>query len=190
MRDKHYYFREFCKREIECGGPSVGVDFYGVIIDERNLTKSVDTDPVHSVDIYMKGVFESIQRLVEITDRRVWVIIGGSELRSSRGLDWLNKVDFYYKTGLEKKNVILYSKCKDKVEICRRLNINYFIGSQLHAIQLLQESIPYLFLFGEKERKEYKTLTSLVAPVFGWEQCLISIMGAMSEMRKYIDNIK
>jgi hypothetical protein len=192
MHDKHYYSRIFLQREIESGGPVIGVDFGGVIIDESLSERRIDKkhNAIHDMDICMEGAFEGVKKLVELAHGRLWIVSKANNLRQKRTLDWLSKVNFYTKTGLKKDNVIFCRKRKDKVNICLDLNINYFIDNKEHVIQLLHEQIPYLFLFGEGDRKTYRTIGSLITPVLDWEECVSSLINAVDTMKKHMVDIK
>lgn len=186
MRDRTYYWRRFKQREVE-NGPCIGIDFGGVIIDETRTMRRIDTKPnaIHSDEIAMLGVFDAIKFLVHDIGGEVWIISKVNELRQKRTLDWLNKVDFYQQTGLKKENVIFCDKREDKAQICRDLNINYFVDNSEHVSQLLQEVVPYIFFWGEKDRKTYKSLASNVIPVNNWDECIVNITTSINEMNAW-----
>lgn len=192
MHDKHYYFRKFSQREFESRGPVIGVDFAGVIIDESLSTRRVDKkhNAIHDMDICMEGAFEGVKKLIELTHGRLWIVSKANDLRRKRTLDWMSKVNFYTKTGLKKDNVIFCKQRKDKVNICLNLNINYFIDNKEHVIQLLHEQVPYLFLFGEGDKKIYRTIGSLITPVTDWEGCVSSLINAVDTMKESMADIK
>ena len=122
-----------------------------MIIDEKKSVRRIDKEKnsIHGEEICMEGAIEGMKKLVEISDGRVWIISKANSLRRKRTLDWLNKVNFYGLSGFNKNNVIFCGERKEKGQICRDLNINYYVDNKLHVIQLLQERVPYLFLFGD-----------------------------------------
>jgi hypothetical protein len=96
----------------------------------------------------MDGALESIARLVERFERRVWLISKCGKRVEERTRLWLDHHRFYEVTGLPPENLRFCRERKDKAPICVGLGITMFIDDRLDVHRHMGGLVPYRFLFG------------------------------------------
>jgi hypothetical protein len=131
--------------------PRIGIDFGGVVVrTSRHSAHDTDIDLSGGTDIAQEGVIEAVRGLVEVTDGCVWIVskAGASTEAKTRG--WLKSVGFFASTGMNAGNVRFCRTRPDKAPICRELGITHFIDDKIHVMQILRETVPHLFLFGDE----------------------------------------
>jgi hypothetical protein len=94
------------------------------------------------------GAFEVIPRLVDLFDRRVWIISKCALDTQRKTLAWLDHHDFYDRTGMPRGNVRFCRERADKQVHCRELGVTHMIDDRLDVHQAIRDVVPHLYLFG------------------------------------------
>ncbi|HLY73435.1 MAG TPA: hypothetical protein VKU80_04885 [Planctomycetota bacterium] len=134
---------------------------------EGTLEEALQTPP-------MAGAFEAVTRLVEVFERRVWLISKCFPRVQDRTRRWLDHHGFYDKTGLRRDRLIFCLERSQKAGHCERLGIEYFIDDRLDVLEAMRGRVPHLFLFGE-QRRPVPELDWLVK-VPNWEVALSAVL--------------
>jgi hypothetical protein len=94
------------------------------------------------------GTFEVLPGLVTRFGGRVWIISKCGERIQERTLRWLQRNDFYRRTGIAQGNVRFCRKRADKAGHCADLDITHMVDDRLGVHTALRGLVPHLFLFG------------------------------------------
>jgi hypothetical protein len=135
----------------------VGIDFGGVIIRNRKLSRDEDTylaEP-EGEEIAQPGVFETVRDIVKLCDGHVWIVSKGGHYIQRRTLSWLERVDFFKRTGLASDHIRFCRERQEKEKLCRELEISHFVDDRVHVMQILRHTVPYLYMFGEQGGKRF-----------------------------------
>lgn len=93
----------------------------------------------------------------------------------------MNVNQFSSTTGISEENIYF---CKERIEkesICRKLRITHFIDDRIHIMQILKNVVPYLFLFGDKNKnKGARKWTTLVAD---WDETHDMILTSIEDFK-------
>jgi hypothetical protein len=135
----------------------VGLDFGGVIVKPRDRQTREDTtlDGSDGIELAHEGVFEAVRDLVSYTSGAVWIVSKAGPKMQSITRDWLDAVDFYSQTGLERDNLRFCLERPEKETICRSLAITHFVDDRFHIMQILRHCVPNLFLFGAEDGRRF-----------------------------------
>jgi hypothetical protein len=152
--------------------PRLGVDFGRVI--HGGAAESGEADTVFldgDTEEAMRspataGMFETLPGLVERFDGRVWIISKCGERIQRRTLEWLDRHDFYRRTGIASGNVRFCRKRADKAVHCAELGISHMVDDRLSVHTALRGLVPYLYLFGPQG----KPPPDWVHPVATWAE--------------------
>lgn len=144
--------------------PRLGVDFGRVIHGgavgdqehQENRGETGERDTVFldgDVEEAMRspataGMFEILPGLVDRFGGRVWVISKCGERIQRRTLQWLERHDFYRRTGIAPGNVRFCRKRADKAVHCAHLGITHMVDDRLSVHGALRGLVPHLYLFG------------------------------------------
>ena len=136
--------------------PRLGVDFGRVIHGGAAESESGEADTVFltgDAEEAMRspataGMFETLPGLVTRFGGQVWVISKCGERVQRRTLEWLDRHDFYRRTGIAPGNVRFCRKRADKAVHCAELGITHMIDDRLDVHVALRGLVPYLYLFG------------------------------------------
>lgn len=134
--------------------PRLGVDFGRVIHGGAAISGEEDTtflagdfeEAMHSPAT--DGMFEVLPGLVERFEGRVWVISKCGERIQQRTLQWLDRHDFFGRTGIAPGNVRFCRKRADKAGHCAELGITHMVDDRLDVHHALRGPVPNLYLFG------------------------------------------
>ncbi len=96
----------------------------------------------------MEGAFDSIARLVERLDRRVWLVSKCGKKVEERTRLWLDHHRFYEATGVPRDNLRFCRERKEKAPICVKLGITLFVDDRLDVLRHMASLVPHRFLFG------------------------------------------
>ncbi|MCH2232295.1 MAG: hypothetical protein MK105_18310 [Crocinitomicaceae bacterium] len=147
--------------------PRIGIDFGGVIVKPSNEENPLNPD--FGLDIQQDGAIESIKELVLMSKSNLWIISKASKPTQHLTRKWLNKVNFYQKTGFYASNLLFCCKRSEKAKLSQPLNLTHFIDDRLDVLENLKDLIPNLFLFG----KDYAP--NGIFPVKNWQTLLNTI---------------
>lgn len=134
--------------------PRLGVDFGRVIHGGAAVSGEEDTvflsgDAEEAMrSPATDGMFEVLPGLVARFGGRVWVISKCGERIQDRTLRWLDRNDFYRRTGIAPGNVRFCRKRADKAGHCEELGITHMVDDRLDVHVALRGLVPYLYLFG------------------------------------------
>jgi hypothetical protein len=139
------------KKQVE---PRLGIDFGGVLMIK--VEKKGKHDPEYADNFLSsspsKNVLERIKSLQKKFNGQVWIISKAGVYTEGLIRKWLDTHDFFEYTGLNKDHLIFCRHRKDKGPICEGLGITHFIDDRVHIMQILQGTVPHLFLYGNKEK--------------------------------------
>lgn len=113
-----------------------------------------------------EGMFEVLPRLVTRFGGRVWVISKCRPSIQRRTLRWLNRHDFFARTGIARDNVRFCRRRADKAVHCRELAITHMIDDRLDVHEALRGLVPNLYLFGPQSAPP----PDWVVPVRTWAE--------------------
>jgi hypothetical protein len=122
----------------------------------------------------MEGAFEAIRKLVDVFERRVWLISKCFPRVQDRTRRWLDHHGFYDKTGLRRDRVVFCQERPQKSVHCERLGIEYFIDDRLDVLEAMRGKVPHLFLFGEQRRPV--PAADWFQPVAVWPDALQAVL--------------
>jgi hypothetical protein len=134
--------------------PRLGVDFGRVI--HGGAAESGEADTVFldgDAEEAMRspatpGMFETLPGLVDRFGGRVWVISKCGDRVQRRTLAWLDRHDFYRRTGIAAGNVRFCRRRADKAVHCAELRISHMVDDRLPVHRALRGLVPHLYLFG------------------------------------------
>ena len=146
-------FQTFVRR----AGMRIGIDFGGVIVKHRTRISGEDTPLLTPGDATLvnPGVFEAVRNLVESCNGNVWIVSKAGASMQAATLAWLDSVDFYCRTGLLPQHVKFCTQREQKAVICTDLGISHFIDDKVHVMQILRNTVPHLYMFGERSSKQF-----------------------------------
>ena len=84
---------------------------------------------------------------------------------------WLDRNDFFHKTGINPKHLHFCRRRQDKGPICKQLGITHFVDDRLEVLGYL-ETVRHKFLFQpvEKEVKRHAHILPKVSRVDSWDE--------------------
>lgn len=139
--------------QVNHNGARIGIDFGGVIVISNGIRARDDTD-LSSEDgdqIAREGVWDAMRHVVCAHAGNVWIVSKAGPRMQARTREWLDRTDFYERTGLPRDHVRFCLTREDKAPICRELGITHFVDDRVHIMQILREVVPHLYLFGEQD---------------------------------------
>ncbi|MBN2610188.1 MAG: hypothetical protein JXB00_01385 [Bacteroidales bacterium] len=153
----------------------IGIDFGGVILSAQKNTSKEDT-PLDGESNYLLSppndlAFNGIKKLIMKFGREhVFIISKAGKKMQHRTEAWMEAHDFFNQTTINPAHVIFCNTRADKKLHCQMLGVTHFIDDRIHVMQLLNGTVPNLFLFGEKQKnKSARKWTTLVED---WEELL------------------
>jgi hypothetical protein len=160
--------------------PRLGVDFGRVIHGGAAESGEADTAFLDGdAEEAMRspataGMFETLPGLVDRFGGRVWVISKCGERIQRRTLEWLDRHDFYRRTGIAPQHVRFCRKRADKAGHCAELGITHMVDDRLSVHTALRGLVPHLYLFGPQPA----TPPDWVHPVATWAELDRQITGS------------
>lgn len=100
----------------------------------------------------LAGVFESVPRLVQLFDGRVWLVSKAGGRVQDRTRRWLERHRFFERTGIAPGNLRFCLERSQKAEHCKALGLTHFIDDRLDVLEHLHGLVAHLFLFGPQRR--------------------------------------
>jgi hypothetical protein len=151
--------RRECENQngIEDMKPRVGIDFGGVITRNRKLFLGEDTELIQSQgeEVAQPGVFEAIRDIVSFCDGHVWIVSKGGPYIRRMTNEWLERVDFFSRTGMARDRVRFCRERQEKEPICREMEITHFVDDRVHVMQILRYTVPHLYFFQDPANKRH-----------------------------------
>ncbi|MFC0115730.1 hypothetical protein [Kibdelosporangium aridum] len=148
----------------------LGVDFGRVINDGASHPGGDDTvflsgtfeDAMRTPA--MPGAFETLARLTELFDGKVWIVSKAGERIENRTRQWLDYNGFWTATGISPANARFCRKRPEKAVHCKRLGITHFIDDRQDVLRHLRDTVEHLYLFGRQRSQP----PEWVVPTLTW----------------------
>lgn len=134
----------------------LGIDIGRVIIDGSSHPTGDDTAFFKGgienalLTPAMPGAFESIARLSDLFEGRVWLISKCGERVAARSRQWLEHHRFFETTNIDPEHLRFCRHRPEKAIHCAELEITHFIDDRLDVLNALEGMVPYRYLFGSQ----------------------------------------
>ena len=168
--------------------PHLGIDFGGVIIP---LAKRKGREDTQFEDSFLLSppqshAFDKIQSLVKVFGGKVWIVSKAGERIENLTRIWMAKYNFFLYTGMAQENLYFCRSRIEKQPICERLRITHFIDDRIHIMQILKGTVPYLFLFGNKEQNRSERKWTVL--VENWNEAHNAVIASLGEFKNKHEN--
>jgi len=157
-----------------------GTDFGGVIVRNGGQTEE-DTvlNRRNGEEILLPGVLDALRRITEWCDGRVWIVSKARPRTQALTLAWMQSVDFHKRTGVPADHVLFCLKREEKAGLCRQHAITHFVDDRAHVMEILRDTVPRLYHFGEADPPE--GCPSWARHVTGWADVLRELQAGQPE---------
>ena len=159
----------------------VGIDFGGVIVKPADGNHFFDSNL--GLDIEQPNAIATIAYLIAVLDVEVWIVSKASISTQKQTRAWLNLVDFYSKTNFHPANLRFCAKRSEKFDICRELEIEYFLDDTLEVLEYMEGSVPNRYLFG-KESNNHE-----IVSVESWDEFLQRVSSKTIVMKELVSKL-
>jgi tRNA(Leu) C34 or U34 (ribose-2'-O)-methylase TrmL len=138
--------------------PRLGIDIGRVIIDGSSHPDGGDTafldgdEATMLATPEMPGAFTSIARLVTAFGGQVWLVSKCGPRVQARTLRWLDRHDFYARTGLAADHLRFCRARPDKRLHCVELELTHFVDDRLDVHEAIRGTVDHQYLFGSPGR--------------------------------------
>lgn len=123
-----------------------------------------DTDSLRTPEV--AGAIDTIARLTQLFDRRVWLISKCGPKVQSRTRQWLRHHDFWERTRVPQTNLRFCLERRDKALHCRQNRISHFIDDRTDVLGFLEGVVPHRYLFGPQ--RPGTLVAPALTPVLDW----------------------
>jgi len=136
--------------------PRLGIDIGGVVLGPTAPDGHRDTRFLHDSDEgalrtpAIPGALETIARLVERYEGRVWLVSKCGERIEKRSRAWLRHNDVFARTGLAPDHLRFCRRRPDKRIHARQLRLTAFLDDRVDVLEHLRGDVEELFLFGHQ----------------------------------------
>jgi hypothetical protein len=96
------------------------------------------------------GAFEAIAELVRAFEGRVWLVSKCGPRIQSLTRRWLERQDFFGRTGLPPEQLRFCLKRPEKRDHCAAIAATHFIDDRLDVLTHLVGLVPHLYWFGHQ----------------------------------------
>jgi hypothetical protein len=133
---------------------TLGVDFGRVINDASSHPSGDDTsfltggEEAVLATPAMTGAFDSLARLAELFDRRVWIVSKAGPRIQANTERWLAHHRFFAMTSIPPHQVRFVRRRADKAVVCAELGITHFVDDRAEVLEALFGTVSHLYLFG------------------------------------------
>ena len=145
---------------MDNGTTRLGIDIGRVIIDGSSHPSGDDTaffkggiENVRQTPV-MPGAFDSITRLSELFDGRVWLVSKCGERVRERTREWLAHHRFFERTNIDAGHVRFCGQRPEKAIHCAELDITHFIDDRPDVLEALDGIVAWRYLFGAQRHHE------------------------------------
>ena len=138
------------------------MDFGGVINDGSSHPSGDDTAFLSGgyeeamATPMMAGATESLERLNELFEGRVWVISKCGPRIQERTEQWLTYRHFFEATGIEGSHVRFCRRRPDKAIHCAELGVTHFIDDRIDVLRNMIGLVENLYLFGSSTQQTHQ----------------------------------
>lgn len=140
------------------GPPRLGIDIGRVIIDGSAHPGGGDTafftgdEATLVATPAMPGAIETIARLVDAFEGRVWLVSKCGPRVQERSLVWLRGNDFHARTGVPAGQVRFCRRRPDKRFHCEDLGLTHFVDDHPEVHSAIRGAVDHQYLFGPQRR--------------------------------------
>lgn len=178
------------KNENWGGEPRLGIDIGRVIIDGSSHPMGGDTaffngdEATMLATPAMGGAYESIARLVELLDRKVWLVSKCGPKVEERTKRWLAANRFFEETGVPAGNLRFCRRRQDKRIHCARHQLTHFIDDRRDVHVAIAPVTPHRFIFGVgPEVGSGLNLDGVAQPVANWAEAEQAVVATLANYR-------
>ena len=142
---------------MNSGAKTLGVDFGRVINDASSHPSGDDTVFLGGTEEEMletpamRGSFETLERLCDIFEGRIWIVSKCGSTVQARTERWLAHRRFFESTGIDAGHVRFCLRREEKARHCADLGITHFVDDRADVLKYLLGIVPHLFLFGPQD---------------------------------------
>lgn len=136
---------------------ALGIDIGRVIINGDNKSKN-DTSFIQENTMEkivetpaMAGCFKAIEELVNIFEKRVWLVSKAYPNTQRKTIAWLEANKFFERTGINPDNLVFCLERPQKAEYCREFSLTHFIDDRLDVLNYVSSEANQCFLFGQQK---------------------------------------
>ncbi len=159
--------------------PRLGIDFGGVLIPMGQHTPHQERQ--FGRRFLLKPHPNALQRITDLVDvfqGQVWIVSHCSERSEPLILRWLEQHQFFACAGMRREHVHFCRERSQKSPICAELGITHFIDDHMEIMEILRQTVPHLYLFGEQE--EQNCAHDWIVPVANWNDAYAAVMKDLS----------
>ena len=160
----------------------LGVDFGRVINDASSHPRGDDTvflggteEEMLSTPV-MRGAFESLARLSDMFEGRVWIVSKAGPTIQARTERWLAHRRFFETTRIDESHLRFCLRRDEKAGHCVELGITHFVDDRFSVLKYLVGVVPHLFLFGPQD--EDVPFESIIATLT-WDEAEREILATL-----------
>ena len=138
--------------------PRLGIDIGRVVIDGPSHPAGGDTafftgdEATLVATPAMAGAFETVARLVDAFEGRVWLVSKCGPRVEARTRIWLAGNDFHSRTGLPEDHVRFCRTRPDKRIHCLDLGLTHFVDDHPEVHAAIRGAVDHQYLFGPQRR--------------------------------------
>ena len=164
--------------------PVLGIDIGRVIIGAADPSGLADTSFLgSSEDVALAtpatpGAFEAIFDLTRAFAGHVWLVSKCGPRIQQLTRRWLERTNFYGRTGVDPTRVLFCRERPQKREHCLRIGATHFIDDRLDVLKHLVGLVPHLYWFGYQSRDT--AAPAWAAPVRDWERTRKLVLSQVS----------
>ncbi len=130
--------------------PLLGVDIGRVIIEgdgpDTSFLGASDDDALRAPA--MAGAFESLARLCDLFDGRVWLVSKCGPKIQDRSRRWLARHRFFERTGIWPIRLRFCRDRREKAPICHEIGIDFFVDDRLDVLRTMAGIVDHRVHFG------------------------------------------
>jgi len=136
--------------------PTLGIDIGRVIISAADSSGRSDTAFLSGNDERAletppsAGAIEAITELVLAFEGRVWLVSKCGPRIQALTRRWLERQDFFTRTGVPPEHLRFCLKRPEKREHCAAIGATHFVDDRLDVLTHLVGLVPHLFWFGHQ----------------------------------------
>ncbi len=160
--------------------PILGVDIGRVIIHgdgpDTSFVGGSEADAMKTPAL--DGALESLTRLRERFEGRVWLVSKCGPRVQARTRRWLDRHRFFQTTGIPYGQLRFCLERRDKAAICHDLGISLFVDDRLDVLDAMRDLVEHRFLFGAQAAPEG------INPVPTWPAAEEAILAALGDVAR------
>ena len=144
------------RKTSSSAAPVLGVDIGRVIIHgdgpDTSFIGGAEDDAMRAPP--MAGAFESLTRLCQRFDGRVWLVSKCGPRVQERTRRWLDRHRFFQTTGIPYGQLRFCRERREKAPICKQLGVGLFVDDRLDVLAAMRDIVEHRFQFGASSAPE------------------------------------